>query len=370
MLRLFDKVGLLCGLLTREKAFAGPFAVTVDVTRRCNLRCIGCPCHSADSGGNRPAGTPIQDLDVGMFDRLCGELKTMGTRTLVLSGDGEPFLHPRLLELVSIAKNAGFRTVLITNGTLLDEERAHALARSRLDLLRVSLWATSPEEYEKNHPGAKGDCFSGVVNGLRLLTSAKRLRSSALPRVALHMVLNRHNYRSVVSYAGLAIDTGCNAVSFSPLRTFFDRLAGIELKPVEEESLRLSLRQAKVRLRASGISHNIDETILRYKIGKAMRDKVRCYVAWLHPRVKVDGAVQPCNPCRWTMGNVTEQPMKEIWNGPGFREFRKAITSAAGSPRIDALCDCGFCCYISDSLRIHRLYKWLAPLSIGRAPSM
>jgi len=267
-----------------------------------------------------------------------------------------------------MSKDAGFRTVLLTNGTLLDEEKAHALTRSRLDVLRVSLWATSPEEYEKNHPGATGAHLAKVVNGIRLLATAKRLRPSALPCVVLHMVINQHNYRSVDSYAGLAIDTGCDAVSFSPLHTCFDRLADIELKPGEEESLRVSLQEAKERLQASGIGHNIDETIRRYKIGKAVRDKVRCYVAWLHPRVKVDGTVQPCNPCRWTMGNITEQPMKEIWNGPGFRGFRKTITSAAGSPLIGELCDCSFCCYVSDSLRIHRIYRWLAPLSTKPAP--
>jgi len=362
MSQLFDKVGLLRGLLTREAAFAGPFAVTVDVTRRCNLRCVGCPCHSPELSGRRPVDTPIQDLDVEAFERLCGELKTMGTRTLVFSGDGEPLLHPRLFELVALSTDAGFRTVLLTNGTLLDKATAEALARSRLDVLRVSLWATSPEEYEQNHPGARGDCFAKVVNGIRLLAAAKRLRPSALPCLTLHTVLNHHNCRSVSSFVDLAIDTGCDAVSFSPLHTIFDQLADIELKPEEEESLKASLLRAKASLQTSGIGHNVEETILRYTIGKAVRETVPCYVAWLHPRVKVDGTVQPCNPCGSTMGNIIEQPMKEIWNGTGFREFRKSITLPVASPLIDMLCDCSFCCYVGDNLRIHRLYKWIAPL--------
>ena len=39
--------------------------------------------------------------------RLCAVAKTMVIRKIFLTGEGEPMLHPRILEMVSAAKTAG-----------------------------------------------------------------------------------------------------------------------------------------------------------------------------------------------------------------------------------------------------------------------
>ena len=87
----------------------------------------------------------------------------MGTKNLILTGEGEPFLHPRMFDLISVAKRSGFNIILFTNGTLLNESSIQSLLVSRLDVLKVSLWARSPEEYSKNYPGAKSDNFARLV---------------------------------------------------------------------------------------------------------------------------------------------------------------------------------------------------------------
>ena len=74
----------------------------------------------------------------------------MGTRQIILCGDGEPFLHPRLFDLISVAKDAGFHVMLYTNGTLLDEVRLKYLIDLRLDILKVSMYASLLEEYKNN----------------------------------------------------------------------------------------------------------------------------------------------------------------------------------------------------------------------------
>jgi MoaA/NifB/PqqE/SkfB family radical SAM enzyme len=231
--------------------------------------------------------------------------------------------------------------------------------------MRVSLWASSPHEYERNYPGTKPDYFPRVVSGLRLLASAKDSCKSTFPRVALHSVVNRHNFRGINSFVDLALETRCNAVSFSPLHTIFGQLAPFGLSPQDENLLRLLLLQAKEKLRSFAVDHNIDETILRYEIGAAVQEKVPCYIGWIQPRVKVDGTVRPCNACRWPVGNFKEQSFREIWNSPAYRSFRRNIISPTAAAHVDERCDCSFCCYLSDNMRVHRFYKWLSPLSHG-----
>jgi MoaA/NifB/PqqE/SkfB family radical SAM enzyme len=360
-----EMLGLLRGLWSRESAYTGPFAVTIDVTRRCNLRCAGCT-YSPQLERRAVHDSSVDDFDLDMFADLCRELRAMGTHSMIFCGQGEPLLHPRLLDLVRLAKVAEFRTVLITNGTLLDEEKVYGLIDCRLDLVRVSLWASSPEEYAENYPGTHPRFLEATLRGLALLGSVRRSRGRTLPRTVLHVVLNRLNWRSVDVFADLAIETGVDSVSFSPLHTFFGRLTSLTVPDEDEPALKESLRRVAVRLRASGLEHNVETAIHRYEIGEAVRKTVPCYIAWTHPRIRVDGTVTPCGPCDWSMGNLQLETMAEIWNGPTYRSFRKKILNPAEANLIDKRCDCSYCCHVGDSERIHRFFRWVSPLTRAR----
>jgi hypothetical protein len=45
-----------------------------------------------------------------------------------------------------------FRVTLITNGTFLEEASIRFLVNAQLDILKMSLGASSPEEYEQSYP--------------------------------------------------------------------------------------------------------------------------------------------------------------------------------------------------------------------------
>jgi len=360
---LGEKIGLLRGLWRCDKAFAGPFTVTLDVTRRCNLRCIGCPAHSPDRKTRAPSDPTISDVDVELVSKLCREMQSAGAHKLVFCGQGEPLLHPRLPELIRLAKASGFNTVLITNGTLLDEPAAEALVESGLDLLRVSLWGNSREAIEGNYPGTKAEYIQAVPAAVRRLISAREARGARLPRVVLHMVIDRCDFADIGSFAELAQDVGADAVSFSPLHSIRGPLAELVPSRDEERQLILQLRQVGRKLRSAGLEDNAEETIRLYKAGPDVLRTVSCYIPWTHPRVRVDGTVYPCDSCDWPMGNLRAQSLSEIWNGPAYRSFRKHILSPSGSGVIDRRCDCSYCCHFGSNQKIHRVYRWIAPLA-------
>ena len=83
-------------------------------------------------------------------------------------GEGEPFLHRHIFEIISKAKTSGFHVTLITNGVLLNRARIRSLFESRLDVLQISLWASSLEEYEQQYPGTDLSNFGKVVDGMKL----------------------------------------------------------------------------------------------------------------------------------------------------------------------------------------------------------
>jgi MoaA/NifB/PqqE/SkfB family radical SAM enzyme len=296
------------------------------------------------------------------FVRLFAELRDMGTSELIFSGDGEPFLHPRLFDIVSLAKKTGFRVTLFSNGTLLDESNIKSLMDSGLDILRVSLWAGTREEYVMNYPGTRPDLFERVVEGLSRLVAIKSRERERFPSILLHHPINRNNFHSIDALVDLALRIGCDGVSFSPLKSHRGKLAESRLSSNEEQEVRLSLMGVKKRLHSSSLNHNIDQTLFRYKLGEAAWRKVPCYIPWLHARIKVDGTVLVCNPATgWPMGNLSDQTFGEIWNGPAYRLFRRKALSRDGASFIDEHADCGFCCHIGDNLRVHRINRWLLP---------
>jgi MoaA/NifB/PqqE/SkfB family radical SAM enzyme len=87
MATFYKKMKLLQGLLSQEMAYTGPFYLTMDLTRRCNLRCYGCRYHSPPSILSPQKDEVIQDYSLDLFRKVIPELKTMGTRSICLSGE-------------------------------------------------------------------------------------------------------------------------------------------------------------------------------------------------------------------------------------------------------------------------------------------
>ena len=83
---------VLKGIQDGMWAYKGPRVVQLDLTGRCNNQCVGCWVHSPH------VKNPPRDKNVTLpFEearRLIEELALMGTEEIILSGAGEPFLHP------------------------------------------------------------------------------------------------------------------------------------------------------------------------------------------------------------------------------------------------------------------------------------
>ena len=366
MATFYQKIKLLKDLITGDVAHAGPFWVTVDVTRRCNLQCPGCQYHSPILEKPSLGDQTKKDIPVSLLEKLCDELKILGTSQIILTGEGEPFLHPRLFDLISVAKKAGFNITLLTNGTYLDESSIQNILDSRLDILKVSFWASTPAEYEKIYPGTPPINFKKIVEGLKLLTSRKAEQKSMLPFVFLHQPINRHNFQNIDMMADMANRTGCNALSFAPLKPWSEEIASFFLSPDEERLLRLSLARVRKQLDSLSITHNIDETLLRYKIGEDVWKKLPCYIAWVHTRIRVDGTIRPCHCCDLAFGNIHEKTFHEAWNGPAIRVFRRQALSCKGLASMGEHCACRFCCFVGDNMRVHQLFRWVRPFSVNQ----
>lgn len=134
-----------------------PVEVYVQIARRCNLRCAMCghEVWQSNSGFMEPE----------LFDRVLAECAANGVKRLhVLSGQGEPLLHPQVFELLEKAVAAGLEVGIVTNGTPLTPERCARLAGLGLAYIQFSFAGWDKESYERTYVGAK---FEKVIANLK-----------------------------------------------------------------------------------------------------------------------------------------------------------------------------------------------------------
>ena len=89
-------------------------AFQIEVTTRCVLRCVMCPRVALAQQWRE------MDLPWETFHRIACAFPL--AQHVHLQGWGEPLLHPRLFDMIALAKEAGCRAGLTTNGMRLDQD--------------------------------------------------------------------------------------------------------------------------------------------------------------------------------------------------------------------------------------------------------
>src|SRR5207244_9329593 len=143
-----------------------PIEAFLEVAARCNLRCQMCAISydvAARIKDNRP---PYSEPD--LFARLRPIFPSLVRAYLF--GLGEPTLNQHLVDYIAELSSAGVEVWFNTNATLIDQEKADAIARAGASKITVSIDGATAPTYETIRRGAK---FEAVVRGIRALAAAK-----------------------------------------------------------------------------------------------------------------------------------------------------------------------------------------------------
>ena len=157
-----------------------------NMTYACNLRCKHC---YIDAGRKRK-----DELDTKEGKKLLEDLRDVGVEVVLFSG-GEPLLREDFFEIAKYAKELGMRTVLSTNGTLIDEGVASKLKKIGIDYVGISL--DGLEETNDNFRGIKG-AFVMALSGIR-----NCLKHGI--NVGIRFTITKYNYKDLDDLIELAI---------------------------------------------------------------------------------------------------------------------------------------------------------------------
>ncbi|MBN1493734.1 MAG: radical SAM protein, partial [Candidatus Omnitrophica bacterium] len=208
--RFHDRLRYL-GFYHGEKAFIGPSIIQLDLTNDCNNDCIACWCNSPLLEEKRLTGTiKSMHLSFEKVKEVIDDAARLGTQEIFLSGGGEPFMHPNIMDIITYIKSKGLIVHINTNFTLLDEATIRTIVEHGVDFMTVSLWAGSPKVYSDTHPNKTEDDFRRIE---RLLKYVQCLRTpNAPPHVKLYHVISNINYRDLAMMYDIAVRTESESV--------------------------------------------------------------------------------------------------------------------------------------------------------------
>lgn len=297
-----------------------------------------------------------------LIHKIAKELPVLGTERVIMAGTGEPLLHPQFPEIIATFKRSGLGVRLFTNGLLLDKDRSLALIESGLDRLVISLWATSPETYVQCHPGTNSDNYGKIVGNIRQLSQLKEELGADLPEVYINHVCNVYTYRNIDDKIDLAHEIGCNGILFTPFDPMGDEAKSAALSDEQVDFVLKQFPAAVKRMAALGIKHNVDRIFIRNQFNLNAGLKTPCYIGRYQTRIRVDGAVMPCCYCNTLLGDINKKSLKDIWNDYPYKDFRRRTETMEELATLQDICSCDWCCYVGQNFRVHRIFKWLAPL--------
>ncbi len=282
-----------------------PRILMIEPTNECNLRCPLCPTGAGTL--KRPKGY----LAFELYERILAELDGALER-LMLYNYGEPFLHPRIFDLIALARRAEIHTRISTNGLVfLRARHADLLISSGLNHLRVSLDGVTDDTYRQYRIGGQ---LGRILEGVRLLQQRKRELERNKPAVELQFIAMRHNEHELPAVRQLAHELEVS------LRVKTVGLGDVKQGPARERWLpeQVSLR----RYRENG-----GQLVLIQED----RGRFVCDHPWHRLVVNWDGQVTPCcydRHGRYAFGNAAEG-LRTVWNGERLRRFRQAIRSSS-----------------------------------------
>lgn len=289
---------LISRLLHRPIVLGLPTTLSIEPTTSCNLRCPECP--SGLRSFTRPTGMLQEEAFERIIDQVRGHLTW-----LHLYFQGEPFLNPRFLEMVTYADSRGIFTSTSTNAHYLQEKQVKALLSSGLKQLIISVDGITQEVYEQYRIGGT---LEKVEQGIKLLVSERQKSGKTFPRIVLQFLVTGQNEHQIPALSAWVKALDVDELQLKSTQ-IYDFENGSELIP-------------------SNLGHSRYVPAGNGKWRLKHRPENKCWRMWQGAVVTWDGKVVPCcfdKDASHVMGELKSDTLDSIWNSKPYFQFRKQL---------------------------------------------
>jgi len=290
-------MSLITELDSRAGKLGVPLSAHLDVTYRCNERCVHCYLPHDDRG----------EMTTAEIVDLLDQLADAGVFFLTISG-GEPFLRRDLFEILAHARARTFNIKLKTNAILIREGEAESLRRFNLDSIQISIYSHRPEVH---------DAITKVKGSLERSIAAIRFLKSRGFKVTIANVLMRDNRHDWPGVQALAAELGAIFTIDPTITPHIEGDRGIL-------ALNVSRADLEEIFHTESLVGNLEEFCAPpVAVDDDVLDSVSCSAGHTLAYISPYGDVFPCVQFPLPSGNVRKQKFLDIWrDSPQLREVR------------------------------------------------
>ena len=167
-----------------------PISVHLDITYRCNERCVHCYLDHDDHG--EMTTTEIKDI--------LGQFADAGVFFLTISG-GEVLMRRDFFDIVEHARSLLLNVQIKTNGVMIHEKEAKRLRELGVEQIQISVYSHRPEVH---------DAITKLPGSLKRTLNAIRFLQSQGLKVTIANVLMKPNLSDSAGVMALAKELGAS----------------------------------------------------------------------------------------------------------------------------------------------------------------
>ena len=279
-------------------------------------------------------GIELEHMEWADFTKVVDKLDN--GEDITLTGWGEPFIHPRVFDMISYCKERRHRVMITSNGLFPKTNMVGEILNSGLDLVTFSIDSVNGNEtvVEGNTSTKVYENIEAVVRGRKNGPLSVRLQAT------IHAGCENDLY-DVIRY-GARI--GCDVVNVGRL----DRQFRPNLKRPDAREEKLIYLKADEIAQAVGIqldwlqysvSHGITRFFYKLLRKKLHKSGAYCLKTFDYTYVTREGYVTPCCLLPTSkMGNLLTDNLKNIWQSGKFDSFRNNYRDTCGDCDLWTIC--------------------------------
>jgi MoaA/NifB/PqqE/SkfB family radical SAM enzyme len=317
-----------------------PMGAVYEATMRCNLHCEFCYVGDfLNLEGEWREELTLEALAKAFPDQEGLQINLTG---------GEIFMRKDIMSVLDLFREKGYACgYLTTNGTIISEERAEALAdlAARGFLKHISVSVDGPKDLHDAARGLKGT-FERTTQGLRRLQEAARKKGAPL-RVSINTTVAHESLDALDQMVDVAEELGVNAIGLnhlmfstpeevaetvriigapdpSVIATFVTPDPGLDVERVRTQVTAL-IEKCRARNILFDFRPKVHTPLMDSYYTPGTKLDGRCLYPFLHARVSFSGKVYFCPFIRVEVGDLTKSTLEEVWNGERYVAMRKQL---------------------------------------------
>jgi len=272
-------------------------------------------------------------MTINTYKKICQYFHLV--QNVHIQGWGEPMLHPELRDMIQLAKNAGCRVSLTTNGVLLTQKYSEEIIKDGLDSITISIAGATQRTHGRIR---RGSHLGKIIENIHTVSNLKEQTGSKTPKLILSFLMTKSNIKELPEVVHLAKGLGIHDIvaanldytqtkAQDDLKVFSCNRADSEFKKYIEVADKLA-----ETMKISFHSYPLETE----EVAVCEMDPLRI-VFFSH-----DGGISPCvylnlpkdgeiprifcgkhySVKQMCFGNIKGQDFMEVWNSTAYRRFR------------------------------------------------